>query len=137
MANFTQNISNAVRCFGNGPSSKWGQDNGPTYTMVWGTTSWGEGFAVVTRADWTARLVNSIVPTFDYYGASVLRRIDNTMAVSSEPGSETLRDGSGNWSYVFVSDTTNAEERDSATWSSGSAGAVSYTCLPAGSTTWS
>ena len=137
MANFTQNITNAVRCFGNGPPTKWGQSNGITYTMVWGVANWGEGFAVITRSDWRANISNSVGSDFNYYRSDVRHRFDNQIDVTSEPGRENLMDGSGRWSYVFVSDTKNGEDRDFATWTENSSAQASFTCQAAASTSWS
>jgi len=47
---------------------------------------------------------------------------------------ETLRNGV--WDVVFVSDTTNATERDFASWTEVSKPDVTFTCGAAASTTW-
>ncbi len=135
MANFTKNITNAVNVFGNGPSTKWGQDFGITYTMAWGSSLWGEGARVITRSDWAIVVTNSVLSSFDYYRSDVKKIISNSVDVLSENGSETLQNG--NWSYVFVSDTPNAEGRDFVNWTQGSGSSVSFACQAAASTSWS
>lgn len=133
MAALTKTITVSVRAFGGGPTTKWGQTFGVGYTMTWGTTKWGEGSVTVI---FTANklIANSLTPDSALL-KSARKVITNSVSPTSDPVSETL--GSGGWRYVFVSDTTNAEDRDFTSWSEESAGASSYTCLPAGSTTWS
>ena len=132
MADFTKTITNSVNLFGGSRTSKWGQANLP-YTMTWGTTKWGEGtFSLVF--DVQKIITNSISPTTEII-KGVQKVISESLSLVQTMSSETLTNGS--WRVVFISDTTNVQERDTATWSSQSASSVSYTCGTAGSTTWS
>lgn len=131
MANFSITISNSMRVFGGSPATKWGQV--APYTMTWGATKWGQGtFSTIFSYD--KLLTNSLSPTtimkFD-----AQKLLTNTIAVLGNPSSEVLSNGP--WRIVFVSDTVNVEDRDVATWTSTAAGVTTFTCLPAGSTTWS
>lgn len=131
MADFSITITNSVRVFGIEESTKWGQTAG---TMTWGTSLWGQGFTVICQP--VILITNSITPTWEYAG-NYFSKLFNAGSVSPtfEMSSEVLKNGV--WSYVFASDTTEAEGRDFPTWSSGSASSVSFTCAAGGSTTWS
>ena len=132
MADFTKTITNSINLFGGNPSSKWGQSNYP-YTMTWGVTRWGEGtFSIVFSVE--KLIANSLAPDTTI-ATEVQKIIQNNLTMSGELSSEVLTNG--DWRIVFVSDTINVEERDMATWTSGSAASTSFTCLPAGSTSWS
>lgn len=101
--------------------------------MTWGTSLWGYGYTTVVRMDKV--LSNSITPTWDY-SSSELRKVFEigSVTLDFETSSEGLKNGV--WNYVFSSDTTEAENRDFPTYTSGSASAVSFTCASVGSTTW-
>lgn len=134
MADFSITISNEVRCFGNEVSSKWGDGNGAGYTFVWGTSLWGYGFTIPLEVE---KLISeAVTPTCDVSSIEVEHLVSNSLSVSFETETETLRNGI--WDVVFVSDTTNAENRDFASWTSQSVGTVSYTCgASISTTTWS
>lgn len=150
MADYTKTITNSIRVFGVGPSSKWGQSI-PIYTMTWGTSKWGEGsypqvFTIIKYA------IDSISPTTSY-SKEVVKLIENSQAVNdafsktfskiiyesfsvlSDNSSEQLSNGI--WKTVFVSDTTNAENRDFASWTSANRTSSSFVCATAGTTIWS
>lgn len=131
MANFTKTITNSVNLFGGSRTSKWGSAVLP-YTMTWGTTKWGEGtFSLVFSVQKV--ITNSLSPTTDL-SKGVRKIITNTFSAAGAMTSEILTNGT--WRVVFVSDTVNVQDRDSATWASGAANSASYTCAAAGSTTW-
>lgn len=134
MADFTQNITNSVRCFGQGPSTKWGGANGFPYTMTWGVSKWGEGESLPIA--FQKVISNSQALTWDYYGASVAKVVDaGSAALSFEMYSQVLKQG--DWFYVFTSDTTAGESRDFASWTAVSADDATFTCQAAAGTTWS
>lgn len=136
MADFSKNITNTVNVFGDGPSTKWGQANGYPYTMTWGTSKWGEGESLPIA--FVKVISNSQDLTFDYTGSSLRKVVDiGSAPVLSDMGSEVLRDGTGTWLYVFTSDTTQGEDRDSATWTETTASDATFTCQAAAGTTWS
>lgn len=133
MADFTKTITNGLRVFGAEFSTKWGQSVGTPYTMVWGTTNWGEGsYTLVINVQ--KLIENSVAPTFDYARSESTKLINNTMSVDADMGTETL--SQGDWNYVFPSDITDIEDRSRATWTEGSGSTTSYTTATAGSTTW-
>lgn len=133
MADYSITITNSLRCFGLEESTKWGDNYGPGYTMVWGTSTWGYGYTI--PADVQKLISEAINPTWDYSYSEVQKLVENSVPVAFETDTETLTQGI--WDVVFVSNTTDAEERDFATWTSQSAGTTSFTCGAAGSTTWS
>ena len=134
MANFSQNITNTVNVFGNGPSTKWGQAVGVPYTMTWGTSKWGEGESIPVA--FIKVISNSQALTWDYARAEVRKVFEiGSTPVGCDPFLERLSDGS--WNYVFVSDTTDAEERDFSTWTSATASDATFTCQAAAGTSWS
>lgn len=142
MADHSKNISNSVSVFGLGPTTKWGQANAP-YTMTWGTSKWGsdESSAPIDQNSIpvvfekviqnSQAITNAVSTQADFQVA-----ITSTATPSFEATIETLTDGSGAWRYVYVSDTINADERDFATWTSGTDGAVSFTTVSTPSTVW-
>lgn len=133
MANFTQNISNSVRVFSEGPSTKWGQASSFT-TMVWGTSTWGEGESLPLRV--IKVVSNSLDTSGVFAGASVVKAVSiGSASVAFEMSSERL--SQNGWTYVFPSLATDGEERDFATWSAVSATDATFTCGTAGSTSWS
>lgn len=136
MADFTKNITNTVNVFGNGPSTKWGQAVGFPYTMTWGTSTWGEGESLPIA--FVKVISNSQGLAFDYAGSTFNKYVDfGSTPVLCDPFSETLRDGTGTWKYVFTSDTTEAEGRDFTTWSEVTATDATFTCQAAAGTVWS
>lgn len=127
MADFNITISNRLNCFGAAPTDKWGAHN-------WNAFLWGEGTADLVV------LVNKIIISesltlTDAWTKSLSHLISETLTPLADMGSEGLRQG--DWSYVFVSNTTEGEQRDFPTWSSGTAGSTTWTSQAAGSTTWS
>lgn len=134
MADHTITITNAVQAFGPAPASKWGTNT--PYTMTWGTTKWGEGTEDLQVAV-EKSLSESVTPS-DALDLSVgyNRTKENSLAFSSEMTFESLTDGSG-YLYVFVSNTTDAEGRDSNTWTAASRATTTYSTVTVTSTTWS
>ena len=153
MANFTKNISNTVQCLGEGPTTKWGQANGATYTMTWGTTKWGEGsfsmfFKVIkviansepittTIYKRSVKIVSNSEAVTSEVGKLTNRFITNDLTVVGDLGSEVLKDGSGLYRYVFTSTATDGENRSFASWTAGTDPSTTFTSATAGSTSWS
>lgn len=132
MADYSITISNSVNAFGPESTNTWGGSWG----AVWGQFLWGYGnVGLVTT---TGKLISEALVCTDQFEIAVYfyLSISNTLTPSGDMDSESLTDGSG-YSYVFPSDTTEAEDRDFPTWTSGAAGSQSFTCQAAGSTTWS
>lgn len=133
MANFTKTVSMSVNCFGGGPSTKWSTNAAGTYIMTWGTSKWGEGTEDIKQE--VELVVSNSISEDVALNFDVTKQVQGTISVDSETSSEGLK--SGGWNYVFVSDTTEAENRDPSTYTSGSAGAQAWTSATAGSTNWS
>lgn len=131
MASLIATITNSVRVFGGGPSTKWGDVNGAGYTMVFGTTKWGESFAAPIGF---IKLIENSQAFSDAYLKLQNKLIENNIYFLSETTSEGLY--SGEWNYVFPPNTVEAENRIATGWSAASNSATTYTCLPAGSTSW-
>lgn len=131
MADYTKTITNRINIFGNEVSTKWGDNNGTPYTMVWGTAKWGEGFSLIIDVE--KLLTNSI--TFD---STVYKEnekvISNSIIISEDMYSEKL--SQGDWNYIFPPNTTEGENRITTSWSSSSQSTTSYVCATAGATVW-
>lgn len=133
MADYSKNITNSVRVFGIGPSTKWGQASAPT--MVWGTSKWGEGTTPM-RFTVVHYISNSQALAFDRSQGNLNKVFGmGSISVAADMSLERLQ--SGQWDVVFVSDTTNAETRTFASWTAGNAASGSFTSLSVPSTTWS
>lgn len=148
MADYVKTITNEVRFFGGKTSTKWGANQFP-YTMTWGTSLWGYGFSLIIDVDKiisdtltptttiikdSQKLIeDSISPTSEVSKEPFIT-ILNTFTVSGDLSSE--KKYSGDWSYVFVSDTTEGEERDFPTWTTATSSNGSFTTSTISSTTW-
>jgi len=133
MADFSQSITNSVQCFSEGPSTKWGDANGYPYTMAWGVSTWGEGYSL--PVDFIKVIDNSVVSDTTIM-KEVVHIWGETVTIQAfEATVENLTQGI--WYYVFPDRTTNAEDRDFATWTSATVSDVTFTCGAAGSTSWS
>jgi hypothetical protein len=135
MADHTQNISNTVNCLGQSPATRFGDANGFGYTSVFGTAKWSEGgHTIVMQVE--KNLASEVIAVSGaYQGALVAKVLSNAVSSDFESDTESLQNGI--WSIVFTSNTTDAEERDFASYTSGSALGSTFTCQAAGSTTWS
>lgn len=148
MADFTQTITNAVRCFGLGPSSKWN-------SYAWNAFKWGDGTAdiktdvrhlltaqTITPSDGFAQkkiyhlLDGEILGVTDALYRSYNYVISEALSVVGDMESEGLTDGSG-YRYVFADRTTEAESRSFASWTEASQSSTTWTTAGAASTTWS
>ncbi len=133
MANYTQNITNAVRCFGPAASTKWGQANF-AYTMTWGVSKWGEDG--INPTQFIKVISESQSMTWDRSSVGVGKNFEiGSIAADNDMGSEELTQGS--WNYVFVSNEQDAEDRDLATWTEGQSPDATFTCQAANGTSWS
>lgn len=127
MANFNVNISNSLSVFED--STNWG-------TAVWGTSFWGFGseskkLLVDKILSETLTLADTILLTA---GFNVL--LSNSFSSEFEAVDESLSDGSG-YKYVFTKPTTEADERNTASFTVVSGGAATWTAASATTTTWS
>ncbi len=106
MADWSQNISGTINCFGEQPSTKWGSP------MLWGTDKWGNGFG--SSFQMPVRISsfhNDTGPTFTdtYSNRFVIAPFVNTAAFLQAAISESLRDGSGHYYYILPGGVTNDE----------------------------
>ena len=127
MADHTITISNSLNLFGGSPSSLWNAYN-------WGSFKWGEGTVSVV---WDLDHLISNTLTFSTVVIKDSEKvISNTLTVVSEMTYESVQDANGYY-YVYVPNVTNAESRTTATYTSGSVSAASWTSQAASATVWS
>lgn len=111
MADFTQTITNSVRCLGPDLTTKWGS----TQPMIWGQSKWGEG-----------SLTMQLSPE---------KAMSESLAFSGDLSSETLQDRGGYY-YVFPKPAEDAEDRNLSSFTSQTQGSQTYTSLSVTSATW-
>lgn len=134
MADFIKTITNSIDVFCMEPTTKWGDTFGAPYTMVWGVAQWGsEGNTIIF--DFQKLISESVTPSWDKSQNLIQKLISESVSPIMESNLESLR--SGIWDVVFPSNTINAEDRDVASYTSGSASTLSFTCQAAASTVWS
>ena len=145
MTAFSKNLTNAVRVFGGGPASLWNAYN-------WNAFNWGEGtvdiphritkFLINTQPADTANyfrvvhLITNSQQVDDSYPKTPAHLVGSTITVEVGPSRETLMDGSG-YEYIFTSNESNLEDRDTAVWVSATVDPDSWSTATIGTTTWS
>lgn len=144
MADFTQTISNTLTLYAYEPTNMWG-------TMVWGVDLWtyrpaskqvekvadnALGFDATYAFDATHLIENTLASDTDIPKDFVKTPIENSVSLTSDPGSEYLSDTSG-YTYVFIAPATNAENRDLSAYTQQTTASASFSCATAGSTSWS
>jgi hypothetical protein len=127
MANFAITISNYVNTFG-GITNKWNAFN-------WGAFLWGQGTADLP-VDVMHVISEAIAPDSAINQKDLEFFLQETLSTTSDMSSEGLTDGSG-YNYVFTSNTTEGEDRDFVSYTSGTAQGTAYSSLTTGSTVWS
>lgn len=146
MADFTITISNQLYALGPEQLSP----------SLWGTFQWGENWgytAIDLICEVDKSIANSITPSeavlqfgFDKELSESLSMTDefsrgseltiyNTLSPTGDLSSETL--AIGGWNYLFVKPSTNAEDRNLATFTTQSNASTTWTSGTATSTTWS
>lgn len=134
MADFLKTITNSVNLFGGEAATKWGSALGAPYTMVWGTTKWGEGtYTIIINIGKTVR-ESTTISEAHFKSVGFQRTITALVVPADNISIERL--SLGIWNYVFTSDTTNASDRTQASYVSGAGHTATFTCQAAGSTTW-
>lgn len=147
MADYSQNLTNAVRCFGGGGASLWNAYN-------WNAFNWGEGTVTIphdvmhifgvsvtpasaysSKAVFHALDAQTVSPTVDF-SKSPLLYVLGTVTTTAETVTENLGDGSG-WNYIFRSDTTDADDRSTAVWTTSADPTSSWTSSTDTTTVWS
>lgn len=144
MADLSVTIAVTTTVMGLSPATVWNQGQ-------WGSFNWGYTGDFVTEV--TKGIDNSEAATTSFnfevtHAVEESLPSDSTLAfeyekhidVSVSPTSGLpawyLQDGSG-YFYVFPDRTTDGEERDYPTWTSGAVAAGAWTSSTVGSTTWS
>ena len=134
MADFTKTITNSLRLFSEGPSTKWGDANGFPYTMVWGTSKWGEGESLPIA--FVKVISNTQSLAWDPSSKAFTKIFEiGSLVASADLSSEELMQGP--WNIIFTSNTEEGESRDLATWTQISNPDATFTCQAAGATSWS
>lgn len=126
MTTFNIVISERIDLLGLAPSTKWLSGN-------WGTIIWSEGtdaLQIVTKA------LPEGISLADAVSKDVLHVVIQPLGVAGDMGSESLLDGNGYY-YNFPDRTTDGEERDPTTYTSGTSSVSGWATVAAGSTTWS
>lgn len=126
MANHTITIENGLNVWGPAPSNKWGAYN-------WNAFLWGEGtedtqVEVIQLIENTLSLSNAVYFSF-------VKGISESLSLNGDMGSEVL--SNGDWTYVFPDRATDAEDRDTATWTEDSEESTTWTETTGSDTTWS
>lgn len=127
MAALFKTITESIRVFGPAPSDKWN-------AYAWNAFKWGEGTKdIATR---TLKLVAEAISPSDALAKAPRRSLSESISPVDAMGSERLYDRDGYY-HVFPNDTTEATDRDFASWTAGAAGATTWTSSGVTSTTWS
>jgi hypothetical protein len=125
-------LSLAIQTFGPAPSTKWGE----TYSMVWGTSKWGEGSlglqTDVAKVISNSQTVDLSLSTVTAFNVSFSYQITSAF----EGTQETLQDAAGYY-YLFTGGVTDGDERATATYSEQSGALTSWTSGTVASTSWS
>jgi hypothetical protein len=145
LADFTITISNNLYPLG--------PDN--VTPSLWGVFQWGQPWLYTANGLITATnklitnavtpssvqvfhvgklLTNTVTPSDDYQFSSE-KVISNSLAPSFETSSEQLANGS--WNYVFRKPSSNAEDRNLATFTTSTNASTTWTSQPVGSSNWS
>ena len=147
MANFTITVSNNIYTLGPDLCTP----------SIWGTFQWGGKWEYSTTGsivDIVKIVTNVVAPTDDYFFASE-KRIDNsitpsdldtyylettkgivnTLDVAFALSDETLTNGT--WNYIFKRPSTNAQDRNLATFTTQSNAQTTWTSAAVASSTWS
>ncbi len=146
MADFTITISNQLYAFG--PDR--------VTPSLWGVFQWGENWAYTAFdliCDVEKSITNAITPseavlTFDVdksisetltpsdaFSKDTERTIENTLSPTGDLSSETLK--IGGWNYIFVKPSTNAEDRNLATFTTQSNAQTTWISNVVTSGSWS
>jgi hypothetical protein len=126
----TKTISNSINLLGLSPSTKWGS----TYSMVWGTSKWGEG--TLDLAIEIGKLISNSVTPSDSYTREVGKSLTNELTSTFEGSRQNLIDSAGYY-WIFPGSVSDADDRATVTYSSSSVASTTWTSGTVGSTTWS
>lgn len=103
--------------------------------MTWGTSLWGE---TGTLPIIFSKVIDNSIPsdTIIINAFSYTKNLTNAVGILTDMSSGVVRDGTGSWSYVFPSNTNDAENVSRASWTVGTRPDVTFVCAAAGSTVW-
>lgn len=146
MADYSITVSNTLYAFGPDKLT----------VSLWGTFQWGEnwGYTPIDMiCDVEKQITNSLAPTgstlnfdvdkalsetitpSDAFSKDTERTISNSLAPTGDLTSETLT--ISGWNYVFVKPSTNAEDRNLATFTTQSNAQTTWTSNVVTSGSWS
>lgn len=144
MADHSITVDNTLAFHGHGYPSIWN-------AVTWNSFTWGSTTDSETRvtkvidstATPTTDMVKYVIHWLESEGITLDSSVENAfvmaineaLGISSDMYSEVLTDSNG-YTHVFPGGATNAEDRDSPTWTGGAAGSTTWTSGTAGSTTW-
>ena len=107
MADFTQTVTNTLRVFAGGPTSKWNE-------QVWNAFVWGEGtVGMLTQAGKVVANTLTLTGVISNFG--VIKFIANGLTLTMDRDQTNLSTGNG-WNYVFPSNVTDIDDRTVTNW---------------------
>lgn len=129
MADYTQTITNSFQVFAPGPTSEWG-------SMEWGTDDWGGGDD--QKAEVHKFLADSLTLTDVWSNVATWNVIvlNELAGITSDVPDITQVDADGYY-HVFRSDTTDAADRATTTYTEEATSGTSWTAASDSSTIWS
>lgn len=135
MADASITISNSMRCFGAGPSTKWGASwgAGSQYTMTWGSAKWGEGSEDIHHE--MTKLISNSEALTSAETFNVEKALAVTLSVTEDMAEETLQDSAGYY-YNFPKPSRDAEDRSLTSWTEGADGSTNWTEVNPNDQTW-
>lgn len=130
MADFTITVTNSLRVFGLEQATQWG-------TARWGTSYWGYG-SETTAVDVVKNWAESVTidgATLDI-GKTLELLISNTLTMSWDAVDERVTDPAG-YERVYPGPTTDADERNTASFTAVTPASTSWAAATRPTTTWS
>lgn len=103
--------------------------------MVWGTSLWGLSH-MFTQFVFGISIDNTMAFTSDVDSKSIFHTYDTTLDFTIEAAHEYLQDQAGYY-YEFTKPSTDAEDRNLATYTEQNATDPTYTSMSVSVTTWS
>ncbi len=128
MVDFNKTIVNRLNLFGIAPSDKWG------VSSTWGAFLWGEG--TVTSVQLVTKVISESLTIDSVINKTPYLTIINSISLDADMTGESLIDGNGYY-YNFPDRTTEAEDREDTTYTSGTTSTSGWVETSQGSTPWS
>lgn len=127
MADHAVSISNNFNFFGGGETARWG-------SFDWGDTNWGSGDQDIELS--VGKLFGNDLGLSGVPIKNSEKSVGLTFVIGGDMASEMLSDGAG-YKYVFVSETTEGEDRDFTSYTDVTGSTTSWSTAPGNTVTWS